>query len=157
MTLAISYSRILMAGAAAGMALNSMNMLKNAIVPSFGSHWAAALERLGIDLPSQMQDPISLILFLAISTAYGFFAAWLYASALPRFGKGLPTALRIGVALWVIGYLAPMAGYALLGLFPVTLVLFSASFSLVEFSLCAIVASMIYRDRRQPTPFAAIN
>ncbi|MCZ4429884.1 hypothetical protein O3S81_09260 [Agrobacterium sp. SOY23] len=153
MTLAINRNRFLMAGSVAGLALNGMNMLKNAIVPAFGNRWAAALEHLGIDLPGQMQNPVSLILFLAISTVYGFFAAWLYAAAVPRFGEGLPTALRIGVALWMIGYLAPMAGYALLGLFPISLVLFSAPFSLVEFSLCAILVSMIYRDHPQPTRF----
>jgi hypothetical protein len=44
-------------------------------------------------------------------TLKGIVAVWLYAVAHPRFGPGPRTALIIGLAYWVIGYVIPVVSF----------------------------------------------
>ncbi len=64
---------------------------------------------LGVHSPIQSAGDI--LSYIGMYTLKGIVAVWLYAVARPRFGPGPRTALIIGLAYWVIGYVIPVVSF----------------------------------------------
>ncbi|MBE0447579.1 MAG: hypothetical protein IBX64_05705 [Actinobacteria bacterium] len=111
----INWSRVILGGLLGGIVFSITNILKGVAVPAFGEEWAAAMALLGIDMQRLMQSQAMLAWFMVDSILFILVAVWLYAAIRPRFGAGMRTAVYAGVAVWLIGYLLPMIGYASLG------------------------------------------
>ena len=75
------------------------------------------MNALGIDMEAA-ESPGMMVMFLAWGFFYGVIAVWVYAAIRPRFGPGPRTALRAGLVVWLVGYLAPTAGYSAMGFWP---------------------------------------
>lgn len=60
-------------------------------------------------------DPIArapaIVRYAGLHFITGVTAVWLYAAARPRYGPGPKTAVRAGLAYWVIGYALPTIGF----------------------------------------------
>jgi hypothetical protein len=83
---------------------------------------------------------------LALSLISGLMAAFLYVVARPRFGPGPKTAVIMGVALFVGGFLLTLLGYRMMGLFPGSMLVLWGVISLVECVLATLIAGAIYRE-----------
>lgn len=92
-------------------------------------------------------DGASVLLHSALRFGIGLAAAYLYAGMTSRFGVGLPTALRVGVAIWLIGYAPPLALLNELGFLGGAQAGLSAAWGLVEACAAAATAALIYRPR----------
>jgi hypothetical protein len=81
-----------------------------------------------------------------MSLILGLTLVFFYAAARPRFGPGPKTAVIVGLALWVGGYLLSILGYQAIGLFPPSMLALWAGIGLVEMLAAALVGGAIYRE-----------
>jgi len=105
--------------------------------------WNAGLRALGRGnfAPNQM------IGFDLLGIACGLVAIWIYAAIRPRFGPGVGTAIKAGVAVWVLGTLLPNIGFMYLSqLFPRHLTLYTTVGGLFEIVLGTIAGAIVYRE-----------
>lgn len=86
------------------------------------------------------------LLSLLASFIGGMTLIFFYAAARPRFGPGPRTALIVGFALWLGGYVLSLLGYHMLGLFPPGLLITWALIGLIELLLAALVGAWVYRE-----------
>jgi hypothetical protein len=91
-------------------------------------------------------SPRTFVLSVVASLLAGLVLVFLYAAARPRFGPGPRTALLVGVAVWVGGYVLSLLGYLMLGLFPISLLAMWGLIGLVEILLASLLGGWIYRE-----------
>jgi hypothetical protein len=103
----------------------------------------AAMERhtLSMEMSAGMWVA-SVVVSLIVGLALVFF----YAASRPRFGAGPKTAILIAVALWIAGYLVSLLGYAMLGLFPTSMLVLWGVVSIVEMIVASLAGAWIYRE-----------
>jgi len=83
---------------------------------------------------------------VVLSLLIGFTLVFFYAASRPRFGPGPKTAVTVAVVLWVGGYVVTLMGYAMLGLFPSSMLTLWGVVGLVEMTLAAVAGAWIYRE-----------
>jgi hypothetical protein len=69
---------------------------------------------------------------------------WVYALLLPRFKSWIKTALVVSLIVLCIAYL-PIINFVNLGLLPLTILLMSFIFNLIEIPAAIIIGSAVYR------------
>lgn len=85
--------------------------------------------------------------FDVLGIVTGIVAVWLYAAMRPRFGPGLSTAIRAGVAVWILGTLVPNVSFmCVAGLFSKHLTLYTTLGGLVEVVVGTIVGAWLYKE-----------
>lgn len=141
----MNYTRILAGGIAAGVVIN----LSETIV------WAWLLaERHQVRLSDLGLTEASWAMagYVVTSFVLGLMLAWIYAAIRPRFGPGRATAIRAGVALWVVAWLIPViwnaAGGLGMGIGPSALAL---GLEFAGVLLAAVTAGWIYREGDEGT------
>lgn len=142
----ISRIRVIVGGVVGGIVLSISNILKEIVIPEFGLEWTAAMARLGIDMNRLVEDEMVLVYFFIQSVSYSIFAVWLYAALQFRYGARMNTSIYAGLCVWFLGYLLPMLGYMILGIFSSHLVLLSAGLSLLQFILATIAGTALYKE-----------
>ena len=95
---------------------------------------------------SMDMGPAMWILSIVVSLIVGLAAVFFYAAMRPRFGPGPKTAVIVGVALWLSGYLMSLIGYQMMGLFPQGLLVMWGVIGLIEVVLASILGAWIYRE-----------
>ena len=139
----INWGRVLAGGIVAGIIINLFEYVTNGRV--LAADWAAAMQTLGRQMPSSA---------IPIFTVWGFLvgisAIWLYAAARSRFGPGPGTAVLIGFAYWVIGYLFPSLINWALAIFPARLLAITTVVGLVEIIVASLAGASIYKERVTP-------
>jgi hypothetical protein len=83
---------------------------------------------------------------LLVSLIMGLVAVFLYAAARPRFGPGPKTAVVVGCAVFLSGYLIPLIGYNMMDLFPVSLLVVWGVVGFVEIVLATLIGAWLYRE-----------
>ena len=135
----INYSRILLGGLAASVALI---VGQGIVIALLGSRLLAA--RAAANLPPV--DPQILLSILEILLT-AFLIVWIYASIRPRYGAGPVTAIRAGLAVWVCAPLLMTIHMIYDGFgFPTSLLLTLAVCMLPVFLLAGIVGGRVYRE-----------
>jgi hypothetical protein len=76
----------------------------------------------------------------------GIVAVWLYAAIRPRFGPGPRTAVIAALVAWVLGYLLSMIPPAVMGLFPMNLMVTGMVVGLVELLAGTQLGAYIYKE-----------
>jgi hypothetical protein len=101
----VNWSRVILGGLIAGIIINAVEMTFHGL--RIGGDWwfFQAL------IHSPVQSAGDILSYVGMYTLKGLVAVWLYAVARPRFGPGPRTALIIGFAYWVIGYLIPVVSF----------------------------------------------
>ena len=98
----INWSRLALGGLLAGVVIGTLSAI---LIPMFASRWNDALTALGGGTLSD-SDPGFFAAGAAIQFAAGILMIWLYAAIRPRYGAGIMTAVRAGVAFWAITMIA---------------------------------------------------
>ncbi len=138
----INGKKVLVAGAASGVAMVVVDMLTNGLLLS--SYWDAAMTRL--NLPPFSEGGFGgLAALLLTDIVYGILVAFLYAAIRPRFGPGVRTALIAGVLVWLPG-LPLSVGLAGLGVFGWSFVAMAGVASLVIALVGGYIAGRLYTE-----------
>ena len=140
--------RVILGGLLAGVVINIFEFITNGVV--LNSAWAQLMQSLG-------KPPVavsSIVVFNVWGFLLGIASVWLYAAIRPRYGVGPATAIRAGVAAWVMSaFLATVVNYAM-GVVPVRLLVITTLVELVEVPLATVVGAWIYKEEQAETSAA---
>lgn len=125
--------RLFVAGLGAGVILN-LGGMASATLLGLGEAFA----RFGVN-----PDAASVLLHSALRFGIGLAAAYLYAAVTSSFGVGRPSVLRVGLAMWLIGYAPSIALLNELGFLGGRQAVLSAGWGLVEVSVAVATAALI--------------
>src|SRR5258707_14773503 len=102
----INMGRVVLGGLAAGVVLDATDGILNSVV--LADQWAAYMQSVG-KAPAFGGNQIAGFVINGFIVSIAL--VWLYAAIRPRFGPGPATAIRAGLAAWVIGYLVPNVAF----------------------------------------------
>jgi hypothetical protein len=135
--------RVILGGLLAGVVINVFEFITNGVV--LNDAWAHVMQSLG-------KPPLpvsSIVLFNVWGFLMGIASVWLYAAIRPRYGEGPTTAIRAGVAAWVMAvFLVTVTNYAF-GVFPVRLLVITSLVELVEIPLATVVGAWLYKEQAE--------
>lgn len=134
-------SRVILGGLLAGVVINVVEYIANGLVMK--EAWGRAMQALG--RPAEFTTG-TIVAFNILGFLLGIAAVWLYAAIRPRYGAGPNTAMRAGVAAWVIGALLPNLASYTMGFFPTGLIVISTIVALVEMVLGTMAGARIYKE-----------
>jgi hypothetical protein len=136
----INLQRVILGGLVAGVVLNIVDFILYGVV--FKDDYNAALQALG--KPAMTNNMV--MWFVALDFLFGIFLVWLYAAIRPRFGAGPGTAVKAGLAMWVLFGLLHTLSEAPMGLFPQNLYIIGTCVSLVVYPLAAVAGARFYTE-----------
>jgi len=136
----INFGRVILGGIIAGIIIDVVEYVLNAIVLS--DRWNAIMA--AHNLPQFTTNAI--IVFNIIGLITGIAAVWTYAAIRPRFGEGPGTAVIAALLIWVVGYLLADAGNAVVGLYSVSITVIMVSVGLVEIVVATLAGAFIYQE-----------
>ena len=134
-------SRVILGGLLAGVVINVIEFIVNGML--LKDAWSRAMQALGKPAEFTMG---TMVAFTVWGFLFGIAAVWLYAAIRPRYGAGPNTAMRAGVAAWVIGALLPNLASYTMGFFPNGLLVISTIVALVEIVLGTMAGARIYKE-----------
>ena len=139
-------ARVILGGLLAGVVINFVEYITNGVV--LNNAWAQVMQSLG-------KPPLtvsSILLFNVWGFLMGIASVWLYAAIRPRYGIGPATAIRAGVAAWVMSvFLVTVTNYAI-GFVPVRLLVITSLVELVEIPVATVVGAWLYKEDEAQTP-----
>ena len=148
----INMGRVLLGGLLAGIIIDAFEGVLNGVVLADRmAEYLRSINKPGAFSTSQ------LIWFNLIGLAFGIAAVRLYAVARPRFGAGPATAVRAGIALWVIGFLLPGIINVVGGLAPLNLTLIALAVQIVETVVAALAGAALYKESAEPAARAVAS
>jgi magnesium-transporting ATPase (P-type) len=136
----INLQRVILGGLVAGVVLNIVDFVLFGVV--LKDDYNAALQAL--NKPAMTNNMV--MWFVALDFLYGIFLVWLYAAIRPRFGAGPGTAVKAGLAMWVLYGLLHALSEAPTGLFPQNLYVIGTCVALVVYPLAAVVGAKFYTE-----------
>jgi hypothetical protein len=137
----INMGRVILGGLVAGIVIDVFEGVLNGAV--LADQWTAYMSSLGKPAAFAVNQ---LVWFNLIGLLYGILTVRLYAAIRPRFGPGPRTALRAGIAIWLIGYLLPNMTYVVAGLAPQNLTIIALAVEIVEVLLAALAGAALYKE-----------
>jgi hypothetical protein len=134
----INWGRVVWGGLAAGLIVNAFE---------YGGHrvylddaWTAAFRALG-------KTPTGWSTFIPANFFIGILLVWLYARLRPGYGKGPKTALRAGLATWIVFWLIPLMAIVPMDLFPFSLLAAAIALGVVDVGLAVLLGAWLYQER----------
>ena len=134
----INWGRVMLGGLLAGVVVNIFEAVTGMLLQE---EYKAAFAALG-----KTMEESAAVYYILYGFVYGIFAVWFYAAVRPRFGAGPKTAAGAGLAVWFVGYLLPLIGYATMGLFPMRLIIIGGIVGLVETVLGTMLGAWPYKE-----------
>lgn len=141
----ISWNRVLLGGLLAGFVMNVSEAALNGGV--LGDDAAAMFRSFHV---SDTTEPWQIISLIGMTFVLGIASVWLYAAIRPRFGPGPGTAIRAGLAVWVLAHLwsGVYLGSGLTGLIPAKLAWLPVVWRLVEAPVATLIGARVYRENK---------
>jgi hypothetical protein len=137
----INMSRVILGGIVAGIVSDILDFPVDGVW--LARRWNGELRALGHGgfMPNQW------IGFSLLGIAGGLVAVWIYAAIRPRYGAGVSTAIKAGIAAWFLGAVLPNVGFMTVGgLFSNHLMAYTTLGALVETVLGTIAGAALYRE-----------
>lgn len=138
----INWGRVIVGGLLAGVVSVVLEFVLHSYL--LAGDWASWTQQMG---KSAESDGGSMVYFVSWSFLMGIFGVWLYAAVRPRFGAGPKTALKAGLALWVVGYALPHLVWAGFDVFSNRLVVIPVIEGLIEAPLMVLVGAWPYKEQ----------
>ena len=127
---------MIVGGLLAGVVINAGELVLHRVI--LQERWTAAFETLG-------KHPTGWTTFIPANFLVGVLTVWLYARLRPRFGPGPRTALRAGLAMWVIFWVIPTLALVPLELFPNQLLFLIIAGGVINAHLAALLGAWVYK------------
>ena len=134
----IQWWRVVWSGLAAGVIVNAFEYGGHRIY--FDEAWTAAFRALG-------KTPQGWSTFIPANFLIGGLLVWLYARLRREYGSGPKTALRAGLAVWVVFWAIPLSAFVPMDLFPVNLVAMAIALGVVDVGLAVMLGAWLYQER----------
>ena len=135
----INWGRVVSGGLAAGLLINAFE---------YGGHrvyldhaWTAAFRELG-------KTPTGWSTFIPANFFIGILLVWFYVRLRPSYGSGPKTALRSGLATWVVFWAIPLMAIVPMNLFPTSLLAAAIALGVVDVTLAVLLGAWLYQERR---------
>ncbi|HPT28414.1 MAG TPA: hypothetical protein PLZ95_18485 [Bryobacteraceae bacterium] len=141
----INVGRVIGGGLLAGLFINVCEFLVSGLW--LAQDWEAAMKAIGVTSTS---TPAQMVVYWVWGFVMGILAVWLYAAIRPRFGPGPATAYTTAIALWIPAYLLSMVPPAMMGIFPLRLMLISVAVGLVELLVATQIGAYVYKEQGTP-------
>jgi hypothetical protein len=141
---AINTGRVIVGGLVAGLIINVVEFVMNGIV--LAGDMQALYAKMGVVEPGSG----AMVGFVLVGFVLGLLLAWLYAAVRPRLGAGPKTAAVAALVLWLGAGLVPIAGWMLMGIYPMRLGIIGLVYSLVEFLIAGQAAGAMYQEGAAP-------
>jgi hypothetical protein len=138
----INWGRVFLGGLVAAMVIFAGQGLINGVV--LKDEWMAAAE--SINRQEQMLNVSAMGYFVAMALLLGVALAWFYAAARPRFGPGPGTAVKVGLAVWLVAYFLPTLGWVPMDLFTTEMLGIIIVCGVVQMLVAALVAGALYKE-----------
>jgi hypothetical protein len=135
----INWGRVILGGIVAGVVVNVSEFVLNEIV--LKSQNEEAMKALGRTMPT---GGGTMGVWIVLGFLTGIVAVWLYAAIRPRYGAGAATAVKAGVAIWILTNLFTGIVFLNLGLFPLNVLFFV--WTLVEGVVATVAGAWLYRE-----------
>ncbi len=132
----INFARVLLGGIVAGIVIDVLSYIVDGVI--LKSQWAAANQ--GSFTTNQIGG------FCVLGLIAGLMLVWFYAACKPRLGTRYRTALNVGLAIWIIGYVLPNASYLYISAHLHNLMIFTSLGNLVEVMLATFIGASLYQD-----------
>jgi hypothetical protein len=132
----INFGRVLLGGIVAGIVIDLLSWVADGVI--LKSQWAAANQ--GSFTTGQILG------FCVLGLIAGVITIWLYAAAKPRLGTLYRTALNVGLAVWILGYVLPNAGYLYISSHQHNLMVYTTLGNLVEVLLGTFIGAALYKE-----------
>jgi hypothetical protein len=136
----INLGRVIMGGIVAGIIIDIVEYVLNAIV--LADRWQAVTAAHNL-------TPVgtnAIIVFNLLGLITGIAAVWTYAAIRPRLGEGPGTAFSAALLIWVVGYLIPDAYEDVVGLFPHSMTIILVAVGLVEIVVATLAGGYLYKE-----------
>jgi len=134
----VNLESIFLAGCVAGLAMNVLDFITNALL--FGDAWNSAYAALHITPTAAIP-----VFWICFDFASGVIVAFLYAALRPRFGAGPKTALVAAGVQWLLVHLTLLSHLAD-HVFPWAVLVGTATLELVSALVGGLVAGRLYRE-----------
>jgi len=142
--------RVILGGLLAGVVINLVEFVTNGVV--LKDAWGQAMQAMG--KPAQPSGA-EILLFNVWGFLLGIAAVWLYAGIRSRYGAGVATAVRAGLAVWFLSVFLPDIGLVATGILPVRLMVITGLVELIEIPVATVVGAWKYKEEQAQSP--AIN
>jgi hypothetical protein len=135
----VNWGRVILGGILAGVVMNVSEFVLNEVVLKKANE--DAMKALGKTMP---ESGGTIGVWIVLGFVIGIAAVWLYAAIRPRYGAGPGTAVKAGIAVWVLGSLYQTVVFWNLGLYPKNALLLV--WTLVEAIVSTVAGAWLYRE-----------
>ncbi|HUK84039.1 MAG TPA: hypothetical protein VLZ12_15570 [Verrucomicrobiae bacterium] len=129
---------VIVGGLVAGSVINAGEWLLHGVL--LDQRWTAAFAALGRHHPGWV------VMIIPPNFLVGLLTVWLYARLRSRYGPGPRTALRAGLATWIIFWVIPTMAIVQLELFPNGLLFLVIGGGAINAHLAALFGAWVYKD-----------
>jgi hypothetical protein len=136
--------RVILGGLLAGVVINVVEFVTNGVI--LKDAWGEAMQ--AMNKPAQPSGS-EILLFNIWGFLLGIAAVWLYAGIRSRYGAGVATALRAGLAVWFLSVFLADLGLGATGIFPVRLMVITGLVELFEIPIATVVGAWLYKEEAQ--------
>jgi hypothetical protein len=146
----INVGRVIMGGLVAGLVINIVEFLTNAVL--FKQEWHDAGVALGKsgDITTKQ-----IAAFNVYGFAVGILMVLTYAAIRSRFGASAQTAMGAGVLVWMLNMALPNAFNSFLHLYPLSLLLSVTGIELVMSAIAGVAGAYFYKEDGAPQSMTA--
>ena len=137
----INVRKLVVGGLIAGVVLSVIDVAIYGAV--LKAPMAAAWKSVGRPTMTDTQRDLEVPLSITFDFVAGVFLIWLYAAIRPRFGAGLSTALKAGLAAWFLVSVL-CAALTAQGVMPLGVMIITMLVLFVEYILASVIGSKIY-------------
>ena len=139
----INAGRVVLGGLLAGVFLYVAEFVVQGIL--LKAAWAQAMAAIGKS-SADMDMKNAMIIYALWSLVVGIGSVWIYAAIRPRFGAGPGTAVKAGLAVWVVGSVAPTLAQVAGGIWPTWLLCTGMAAEIVLFTVAAVIGAAPYKE-----------
>ena len=139
----INVRKLLVGGLIAGVVLSVIDVAMYGAVLKVPM--AVAWKSVGRPTMTDTQRDLEVPLSITLDFVAGVFLIWLYAAIRPRFGAGLSTALKAGLAAWFLVSVL-CAALTAQGVMPLGVMIITILVLFVEYILASVIGSKIYTE-----------
>lgn len=139
----INIPKLLVGGLIAGVVLSVIDVaMYGAILKApMAVAWKTVGRPTMTDTQRDLEVPMSILLDLVV----GIFLVWVYAAILPRFGAGLGTALKAGLASWFMASLLS-AAFSVQGIMPLGVMTITMLVLFLEYPIAVVIGAKFYSE-----------
>ena len=146
----INLGRVIMGGLVAGLVINIVEFLTNAVL--FKQEWHDATVALG---KSGEFTTKQIVGFNVYGFALGILIVFTYAAIRSRFGAGAQTAMCAGALVWALNSALPNAFNSFLHLYPLSLLITMTGIELAMSVIAGVAGAYFYKEDGAPQAMSA--